>query len=75
MRFTRLAGVFIYHCLVFSICCGAQRAQFFFEVCFTVITLLPAHARIALFLPLASGSGLALAFILLFEAQTVQKKA
>jgi hypothetical protein len=47
----------------------------FFEVCFTAITLLPAHARIALFLPLASGSGLALAFILLFEAQTVQKKA
>lgn len=29
-RSTRLAGVFIYYYLVFSICCGARRAQFCF---------------------------------------------
>jgi len=43
---------------------GREELSFFFiEVCFTAITLLPAHARIALFLPLAFGSGLAIRFL------------
>ena len=64
MRSTRLAGVFIYHYLVFSIFLRGTKSSeaFFFLKCFTTITLLPAHARIALFLPLAFGSGLATRF-------------
>lgn len=77
MRSTRLAGVFIYHYLVFSIYCGARRAQsFFFGKC--VLQLLPFYPRmyaLRCFYRWHLVLVWRFAFILLFEVQTVQEKA